>query len=264
MNSKVFEIVLAVFLLLFFRSRSEVVLVENAPKFVEKNDANEELKTLVYGSHGWVFQHPVESSYVYAQTGYYWIRYNISENSVDKVVDISGMGLGHAATFSANGKHAIVYNNSNLYNFSPHNIYFVDFEKNEVLFLAEEPNDLNVNQLPSECREGFDTSFLGWNITQNLPELDYDIISEYSETEGLLWYSVDSAGKKQELPELRSNLNVAVGIDSLPFVAVSSDTIISIAPIDNNPEARINIGFSKFVMRNLSTNRILQECPIID
>ena len=53
--------------------------------------------------------HPFGSQYVYAQAGFYLIRYNIQNNSIDRVMDISKMThFNHAINFSPDGRYAVI------------------------------------------------------------------------------------------------------------------------------------------------------------
>ena len=245
--------------------QTESEVTSEKPVFVKKEDVTEEIKALIYGSDGWIFQHPFGSKYVYAQAGYYLIRYNISKNSIDRVMDISKMThFNHAINFSADGRYAVMHSNYEFFSYSPKSIYFVDFEESKVLFLAESDEDFTVNLLPKKLRGGFNEDRLSWDTdVQNLDKLNYEIVSEYNPTKGILWYAVNKAGKKLELTELRISLS-PMGIDGIPCVAVSPDAIISIVPIENDPAQFLYLGYSKFIMIELSTGNVIQECAIIE
>jgi hypothetical protein len=239
---------------------SEKSLPENAPKFVDRITANDEIKKLIFGSHGWQIYHPYGSSYVYAQAGYYVVRYSIEKNAIDRVLDISGMTLGHAEVYSADGEYAVIYYNYDIYKYNPKDLYLVDFEKSKIEFWADKAEEMNVKRLPKVRRKGFDTENVGWGIDyQNLDKLNYTILGEYSVTDGMFWFAVDSLRQKREITELRNNLN-GMGLDAIPCVAVSPDIIAAIVPTIN--DSIFGLGHNKFVLIELSTGHVVQECSI--
>ena len=84
-------IVVVIILIIIMGYSRKNKLSVNSPSYISVTSAKEDMKSLIYGSHGWWVAHSYNSSYIYAVYGNLLIRYHIADNTVDKVVNMGDM-----------------------------------------------------------------------------------------------------------------------------------------------------------------------------
>ena len=242
-------------------------LFDSLPVFLDIDVGKEDIKTFTYGSHGWVYENPYNTSFIYAWFGNHIIRYNILENNIDRIVKFGNFrdgSIDRNVSLNPNGNHAVVYETSeNVQS----NIYLLDFENSQIKWLAEKQEDLIAEHLSESLREDFkiEKYYIGWKGKddqlnfQNLDKLNYTIKHKYDSYAGTSWVVTDKYGNGYELAVLKNNLNT-LGLDSIPCVAIDPETAGAILPPDESP--RGDLGYYKFVLINLKTGEIIQACPI--
>lgn len=230
-----------------------------APKFIDVQTAREELKSAMWGSQGWRIYFPNQSTYIYAGFGRYLLRYNISDNKIDRAVK-SGDTLSSFYdinwSFTLDGKYAIFADlwNEN-YQYQPRNIYLLNFENREIRFLAYSESDFKIENIPENIRVGFNIEniFLDGNH-DNLDVLNCTIEHNFEEDKYIA-YTRGNNSSGYEVTALRgASLNC-----ERPFVGIDAKRVGSIVPINGNG---LNLGYYKFVLIDIEKNKIVQECPI--
>ncbi len=126
---------------MFGCSNTANTIDNNEPlKFCDVTASKEDIKSLVYGSNGWIFYHSYQSPYVYAQTGSYIIRYNMADNNIDRIAELAKLTddyTDRGMSFSSDGNYVVIYNSwINHSEYVPSDIYLVDFDNSEVAFLS--------------------------------------------------------------------------------------------------------------------------------
>ncbi|MFD2671157.1 hypothetical protein [Marinicrinis sediminis] len=206
---------------------------DHVVSFMDVEVAREQLKTAIWGSIGWSMWHPNESEYIYAAFGYHLIRYNISNNEIDRAIAFKQSSqhfIDHNLQFSLNGKQGLLADT-----------YLIDFENMKISLLSE-----------AEIRNEIEKiEFDGDN--HNLDALAYSI--EYKAEENQFIVSADQETSGREIVSLRgAELN-----GDRPFVGIRSKVVGTLIPHDQDG---FGLGYYKFVLIDVEKDEIIQEYPI--
>lgn len=201
--------------------------------FIDVEMAKEQLKPAIWGSHGWQIWHPNKSDYIYASFGRHLLRYNISNNDIDRAITLqfeSQNFIDQKLQLSSDGKHGLVADT-----------YFIDFENKDVSLLSE------ADTMAKRDNIAFDGD------NHNLDVLAYSI--EHKAVENQFIASKDQETPGHEMTSLRgADLN-----GERSFVGIDAKIVGSLIP---NGGDGLELGYYKFVLIDVEKDEIIQECPI--
>lgn len=228
-------------------------------EFKETEVVKEKLKSAIYGSHGWSIWSS-NPAYIYAEFGTYMLRYNVSDNVIDRAVILKNEETAKEFIWhlAPDGRNAIIANirEGNMYYNPPRDIQLLDFENSKVTFLAHSGEELKIESLPDNLRSEFDVEKLKWKRNNgNLDLLNYTLASEYDTSVGSALFAKDTNLEKHEIATLRNSLIN----NEIPCVGIDGETIGSLIPMNADVS---KLGYYKFVLIDITSDKIIQECPI--
>lgn len=229
---------------------------QNAAAFIEVDQAKEKLESAIWGSQGWSIYYQNQSPYIYAVSGEYMLRYNVSENEIDRAIEYKDGFIDSSFNFTVDGRFAVLTKIwSEKQQYEPRNIYLLNFEKSEVVYLADSKDNFKMEMIPEDIRSDFNIeSIFKDSYDGNLEILKYNI--EYdSKDNRYIAYVRDNNLLLHEVTALKEM--IFNGEQS--FVGIDSKTIGTLVP--TNGESTY-LGYYKFVLIDVEQNKILQECPI--
>ncbi|MDR5658369.1 hypothetical protein RH915_02590 [Serpentinicella sp. ANB-PHB4] len=224
--------------------------------FVNIQSAREELKTVIWGSQGWITYFQDQSNYIYAGHGSHLLRYNIKDNKIDRAIKLhESFGGIHDTNlrFTLDGEYAII-GISNQDQKGLTNINFLNFENKTNTFLANEENNFKIEDVPEEVRSKFNTENIFHKNNDNHDVLKFKIVYN-SEESTYFVHTLDNASSSYELNTLRGAY-----FNAEPhFVGIDDKTIGTLLPTDDDG---LNLGYYKFVLIDIEKDEIIQEYAI--
>lgn len=230
---------------------------DDTPAFINPQTAAVELRSAYYGSGGWQIGLPEHADNMFAVFGNYLLRYNVAGNTLDKAVKRTGPdGSESVWRLSADGKYALSHR---MYHHSGRpagDIYLLDFESGRVSHVSDNPDTFSMDQLPDHIRGAFDPVSWGWDAGARALE-EFTLAYEPFEEFVYSLYVYDAGGQKREIPELRN----AFFLDNEPpYAVIDGKTICTLIPMD--ADSNFALGYYKFVLIDVASASVLQECPI--
>ncbi len=232
--------------------KSEVIM----PKFYEINQVREDLKSAKWGSQGWEIYSSEKPLYLYAVFGRYMLRYNISENKMDRAIEYENGFSDSIFNLSSDGKYVIVSKLfDNTENAQLNNTFLIDFESNEIKYWEDLKEGFDFEEIPEAIRDEFEVAKINeYTKLANSEILKYSI--DYDATSGSYFArSKEDLAKVIEITVLKNKIFEG----ERTFIYINSNTIGTLIPSNDNA---IDLGYYKFVLIDIEKDKVIQESLI--
>jgi hypothetical protein len=229
---------------------------QNVGEFVDVAYAKEKLEPAIWGSQGYSIYYQKQSPYIYAAFGEYMLRYNISENEIDRAIQYKDGFIDSSFNVTEDGRVAVLINLWNeTQQYEPQNIYLLNFNKSEAVYLADSKDNFEMEMIPEDIRNDFniESIFNGSNHDNNLEIVNYNIEYDAKDNRYIAYVRYNNL--------LSHEITVLKGLlFSDELVGIDSKTIFTLIP--TNKEENGLLGYYKFVLIDVEQDKIIQECPI--
>lgn len=222
------------------------------PKFMDVEEGKTALKPLVFGSIGWSLYH--RQNFLFAVFGSYVLRYNISENTIDRVVDLgqSYNNWPFGVSVSSNGRYSISYS-FDFHGEPARNFFLIDFETKTAqlicdLYSKEKVEIIKNDKIPDEIKDEFGDLWLN----PLMPDTGCSIVEGgLDENSGKIHYLFhNKSGNITEITSLQ-NLNGGGG-----YCILDEDRIGAIMTTETDS---YELGYYKIVIIDVDEDKIVQE-----
>ena len=132
---------------------SPTVSEQYTPRFFEIDAGKLAIRDLVFVAEGWALRY--RPNYLFAMLSNFVVRYNITENRVDRIVELGELPEGYyfVMSFSQDGRYSIVFLAPipGWENVGDHKNYFLmDFDEEQVTLISTTFDSVQTENLPGE------------------------------------------------------------------------------------------------------------------
>lgn len=219
------------------------------PSLIDYESSKDRLKDLTFGSIGWTLRH--RKDYLFAVYGKYILRYNIRDNKIDKMVELgkSYNNWPFGTSFSSDGDYCIAYS----FDFSgedSRNYFLIDFIADKTWLICGRVNEFDLNKVPESVRD----EISGNSFSRPKEQTNYSITRKQTDENKAEYYFRNEHG---EIKIINSLSPLGHGG---AYTIVDKNRIGAIMP--QNPEEEWALGYYKFVVIDVSQDKIVQDYMI--
>ena len=208
---------------------------ELTAKFLVLEDGLEALKILIWGSRGWSLYSGGE--YLFAAFGNYLVRYNITENRVDSVVEFDKPEYWWCSTSVSSDGETVIAKAGNHPDYDVWtNQVLIDFRQKTCRLISDD------FKLPEK---------------ENNPYFLYRVEKEFN-TEENMFYKLYALDENLSDKEIKSVSTYAVSLSESVLIGQNHMGVI----MGSSEEANGYLGYDKFVVIDITQDKIIQECII--